>query len=174
VQVDGIQSTNATRTLIDSAPLLDSEQLEVAFESARRMGLTTGSVFARRAHELSGKGHAGTAAIRRLLSHQRSGDAALQYRLEVKTARLLRSSTLPQPGRQHQVGKYSLDFAWLRRMFAVECEGYEVHGNRLAWKRDKRRTAALEALGWRLMFVSWDDVVRHSEQTLERIRLALL
>ena len=58
-------------------------------------------------------------------------------------------------------------------MFAVECEGYEVHGNRLAWKRDKRRTAALEELGWRLMFVTWDDVVRHPEQTVERIRLAL-
>ncbi len=38
VTVDGIRCTSATRSLIDSAALLDDEALEVAYESARRMG----------------------------------------------------------------------------------------------------------------------------------------
>jgi len=39
--VDGIPCTSATRTLIDLAPALDDDAFEAAFESARRMGLTT-------------------------------------------------------------------------------------------------------------------------------------
>ena len=52
-------------------------------------------------------------------------------------------------------------------------KGFEVHGRRLQWKRDKRRTATLERMGWRLMFVTWEDVTRHPEEALERIAIAL-
>src|SRR5262249_50793288 len=51
-EVDGIPCTNATRTLIDCAPLLGDEALELAFESARRMRLTSVDALARRAKDL--------------------------------------------------------------------------------------------------------------------------
>jgi very-short-patch-repair endonuclease len=75
--------------------------------------------------------------------------------------------------RQFVVEPYRLDFAWTDLWFAVECEGFEIHGNRLAWKRDRRRVAALERAGWRIMVVTWDDVTRHPAETLERVALAL-
>ena len=49
----------------------------------------------------------------------------------------------------------------------------ESHGNRLAWKRDRRRIARLEALGWRLLHVTWDDVTLHPRETIGRIREAV-
>lgn len=58
-------------------------------------------------------------------------------------------------------------------MVGVECEGFEFHGNRLQWKRDKRRTAFLERREWRLVFVTWEDVTRYPNQTLDRIAIAL-
>ena len=171
VTVDGIPCTSATRTLLDIASIVDDETLEVAFESARRMGLTSPGFLAKRAAALGTR--PGAAAIRELLSHQRPGERSLQYRLEVKTARLLRGRDLPEFERQHAVGIYRIDFACPELRYGVECEGFEYHGTRLQWKRDKRRTAWLERQGWRLTFVTWDDVTLEPEQTLERIRLAV-
>ena len=97
----------------------------------------------------------------------------MQYRLEVKAARLLRASELPRPDRQVAVGPYRIDFAYPFLMHGVECEGFDYHGSRLAWKRDKRRTSFIEGLGWSLTFVSWEDVTRRPEETLRRIGFAL-
>ena len=173
VVVDAISCTSATRTLIDCASLLGEEALEVAFEAARRMGLTSPRALALRADALVGRGKAGSRAIRTLLSHQRPGDAPLQYRLEVKAARLLRESSLPRPTRQYPVGPYRIDFGVEPWRVGAECEGFDFHGTRLVWKRDKRRTAWIEARGWRLVVLTWDDVTRRPEETLARLALAL-
>ena len=54
-----------------------------------------------------------------------------------------------------------------------ECDGFESHGNRLAWKRDRRRLAWLEAAGWRIVAVTWDDVTLRPAETIDRLVLAL-
>jgi very-short-patch-repair endonuclease len=171
--VDGIPCTSATRTVIDCAECLGAEALEVAFESARRMGLTSTRALAQRADALCRRGKPGSAAIKTLLAHQRERDPALQYRLEVKTSRLLRAHKLPTPVRQFAIGKYRIDLAYPLQRVGLECEGFEYHGNRLTWKRDKRRTAWIEAQDWRLLFLTWDDVTNRPDETIERIRLAL-
>jgi very-short-patch-repair endonuclease len=104
---------------------------------------------------------------------QSPGDRALESRLEVKLARLLRTSLLPTPERQFPVGRYRLDFAWPERRIGCECDGFEHHRARLAWKRDRRRLAAIEAAGWRVVQVTWADVTREPDQTLDRLSLAL-
>ena len=79
--VDGIPCTSATRTLIDCASELSEEALEVAFESAPRMGLTSVRALERGII----RGRAGGSAIHQLLNHQRPGERSLEYRLESKT-----------------------------------------------------------------------------------------
>ena len=92
----------------------------------------------------------------------------LESRLEVKLARLLRESSLPAAERQYPVGRFRLDFAWPAARIACECDGFEHHGARLAWKRDRGRLAAIEAAGWRVVHVTWDDV-----HALSRIRRSI-
>ena len=138
-RVDGIPCTTATRTADRLRGIVGDEALEVAFESARRMGLTSPRALAQRAEALCGSGKPGSRAIRALLAHQRAGEPALQYRLEVKMARLLRSSRLPPPTRQLALGRYRIDFAFAPTHVGVECEGFEFHGHRLQWKT--RQTA---------------------------------
>jgi very-short-patch-repair endonuclease len=174
VVVDGIPCTSATRTILDCAAVLDDEALEVAFESARRMGLTAPMALQRRADEWCGSGRPGASAIRKLVALQQPGSRALEYRLEVKLARLLRGSGLPQPVRQYRIGPYRVDFAYPMLRFGVEPEGFDYHGYRLAWRRDRRRTAWFERRGWRLMVVTWDDVTKRPAETLERIALQVL
>jgi very-short-patch-repair endonuclease len=172
VSVDGIRCTSATRTIIDCAALLMDEALETAFEHARRMGLTSPAALSHRAEELCGRGRPGSTRVRRLVAAQ-TGARPLESRLEVRMARLLRRSGLPRAERQHEIGRYRVDFAWPARGVACECDGFEHHGARLAWKRDRRRLAAIEAAGWRVVHVTWDDVSHRSDQTVARIAFAL-
>jgi len=173
VVVDGIRCTSATRTIVDCAAILDDEVLETAFEHARRMGLTSPAALARCSDKLCGRGRPGSARLRRLLAVQAAGERPLESRLEVKLARLLRKSALPAPVRQYPVGRFRLDFAWPTMRVACECDGFEHHGARLAWKRDRRRLAAIEAAGWRIVHVTWDDVTCAASQTLDRLARAV-
>ncbi len=164
--VDGLPCTSPTRTIIDLATELDGETLEHAFESARRMGLTTTLALERRI----GADRAPT-ALRDLLKLVAARPK--ESRLEVRTARLLRKHRITQEATQHQVGHYRIDFVLsIARKLGLECDGFEWHGNRLAWKRDRRRIAALEAAGWRVVHVTWDDVSERPLETVDRIRLA--
>ncbi len=117
------------------------------------------------------KGRAGTGQMRQLLTAVEARPK--ESRLEVKTARLIRASNLPKPVTQLRVGAYRVDFAWQRLWAICECDGFEWHGNRLQWKRDRRRVAEIEAQGWRIVHVTWDDVTKHPVETLDRLALAL-
>ena len=107
-----------------------------------------------------------------------AGARPAESTLEVKVHRLLRQTSLPRRELQTWVqlpdGRRSrLDFAWPAILVAVECDGFEWHRGRLAWKRDRRRVAAFEAVGWRLVHVTWDDVTKRRAETVDRIRVAL-
>ena len=167
VYVDSIPCTSASRTLLDCAPLLDGETLETALERARRLGLTSIEAVTRQL----GRGHPGSAKLRQVLQHLDARPK--ESRLEVKLARLLRKSGLPQPIAQFAVGAYRVDYAWPFFRVVCECDGFEWHGDRLCWKRDRRRVAAIEAADWRVVHVTWDDVIRRPDETLHRLQLAL-
>ena len=167
--VDYLPCTSAARTLVDCAALLDDEALEAAFESARRMGLATLTTI-QRAAEAAGR-RAGSARLRRVVSAAESRPK--ESRLEVKLARLLRSSALPPSVPQFELLRYRLDRAWPDRKLAVEADGFQHHGRHLVWKRDRRRVAAIEAAGWRILHVTWDDVTQRPAETLDRIGQAL-
>jgi very-short-patch-repair endonuclease len=167
--VDNLPCTSAARTLVDCAALLDDDALEAAMESARRMGLATLTTIVRAA-DAAGR-RPGITRLRRVVAaaEARPKDS----RLEVRLARLLRESALPPSVAQFPLLSYRLDRAWPDRRFAVEADGFQYHGRFLLWKRDRQRVAAIEAAGWRIMHVTWDDLTRHPAQTLDRITHAL-
>ena len=173
--VDGIPVTAAARTVVDLAARTSGEDLEALAESARRLGLMS-IVELERTMADCGQRRGRGSLTRYVDLHHRN--AVLDHRLEVRTARLLRQSRFPNPVGQHRIvasdGRaFRVDFAWLDRRVAVECDGYRWHGRYAIWKRDRRRIAAIERAGWRVLIVTWDDVTRHREETLDRIRIAL-
>jgi very-short-patch-repair endonuclease len=168
--VDSIPCTSAARTIVDCAPLLDDEGLESAFESARRMGLATIATV-RRALRDAGTHRRGATALHRVL--EQADARALESRLEVKLARLLRTSTLPPSVPQYHVGDYRLDRAWPESRVGIEADGFQFHGRRFQWKRDRRRAATIEAAGWRLIHVTWEDLTETPRRTLDRLAIAL-
>lgn len=109
--------------------------------------------------------------LREVLRHAQARPK--ESKLEVRLARLIRASSLPSPTVQLVIGDYRVDYAWEPSRVICECDGFAWHGNRLQWKRDRRRIAAIEAAGWRIVHVTWDDVAQHREQTLLRLAEAL-
>ena len=66
-----------------------------------------------------------------------------------------------------------IDFAEPPLRVAAECEGFEFHGNRIRWKHDRKRTALLESMGWRVVVITWDDVTRRPDEVERQVRAAL-
>ncbi len=52
-----------------------------------------------------------------------------------------------------------LDFAWPDVRLALEANSYRHHAGRLAWSRDNTRNRAVIAVGWRIVPVTWEDLV---------------
>ena len=174
--IDGVLCVDAARALIDVAPRLSAENLEAAFEQARRLGLVSTEALARRFALIGGRGRPGTPKVRELLANAQRDP--LDSKLEVKAWRMLRESRLENPERQVRVNlasgrRHRLDFAWPEQLVAFETEGFEWHGSRARWKQDRVRTAALERLGWRIVVATWDDVVADHATTLDRVEMAL-
>lgn len=63
---------------------------------------------------------------------------------------------------QHAVknGAYRLDFAFPRLELGIELDGHTYHSDREAFNNDRRRQREIEALGWRIIRFSGDEL-RH-------------
>lgn len=171
----GIPTTTPERTIIDLAGSLRSEQMEIAFESARRERVLTIESVTRALAAAAPRGRDGTAALQTLLTDI-GGEPPCESALEVITARLLRTSDLPKPKRQVEVrafGRtYRLDFAWPHARMALECDGKRWH--EAAFERDRRRWSAIgAATGYRIVWATWMRVKQEPDQLVAELRDAL-
>jgi very-short-patch-repair endonuclease len=50
------------------------------------------------------------------------------------------------------------DFLWADQRLVVETDGWETHGTRRQFERDRRRDQRLQAAGWRVVRFTWWQV----------------
>ena len=58
---------------------------------------------------------------------------------------------IPRPLVQAVVEGHRVDFCWPERRLIVETDGYEYHGTRAAFERDRAKDAQLTVRGWRVL-----------------------
>ena len=58
---------------------------------------------------------------------------------------------IPRPLVQPLVEGYRVDFCWPEQRLIVETDGYEHHGTRAAFERDRAKDAQLTVRGWRVL-----------------------
>ena len=171
-----IPITTPVRTLIDVAGRLEDDRLLAAMESAFRQGLATPERLAARLAALRSSGRPGSGRLEQLLEHRGDG-RPLESALEGKVWLLLSRSRVPRPARQHWVatagGRYRLDFAWPDRKLGLECDGWEAHGDRVAFGKDRERLSEMVALGWRVLLVTWDVGTRQPQRVMRWVETAL-
>lgn len=95
---------------------------------------------------------------------------------ESLTRVLFASAGLPAPQSQYDVtdshGNWlgRVDFAWPELRVIVECDSFAHHGTREALRRDRRRYSAFTRNGWRVIAVSWADVVNDPDYVVAIVR----
>jgi very-short-patch-repair endonuclease len=171
-----IPVTTPIRSLIDLSARMEDGRLVGAMESVFRQKLGTPERLAARLEALGGSGRPGAARLAALL--ERRGDGRpLESTLEGKVWLLLQRSGVRLPARQHWVlttgGRYRLDFAWPDRKLGLEADGWEHHGDRVAFGKDRERLSEMVALGWRVLLVTWDIGTRQPRRVVRCVELAL-
>ena len=166
--IGNIVATTPARTLLDLGAVADIDLVEDALECALRKRLTTIGALDWELKRGRGRGHRGARYLARLLSVRPRDHVPMASRLEIRIDRLLRVSPLPSYERQYtiqtRVGLRRPDFAFPTFKVAIEGDGYDSHGGRKAWIYDRQRDRALEALGWDVIHVTWDDIHQRRDE----------
>lgn len=173
--IDGIPVTRIERTLVDLAGVLDPDALEDALDSALRRRLTT--VAKLRLRVAAENGRKGIATLRGLLNERDDKGRPPASRFETRLNRLLLRSGLPAL-REFTIwngGEFvaRVDFCLPEGKLIIEADGFRWHGGRRAWQRDRDRRNQLTAMGWRVIQATWDDLTRHPDRLIERVRALL-
>jgi len=164
--VRGAFVTTPLRTVLDVARSLPLAEAVAIGDSMCRLGLLTPDDFKRAAWALAvGPGRPAAIRVADLICPLAESILESLARVGVVLA------GLPLPTPQYNVfgadGQWigRVDFAWEAARIALECDGFEFHGDRGAFERDRRRWNALTRAGWRVVVVTWRDVCSTTRRT---------
>lgn len=176
--VAGVPVTTASRTLIDLGAVTSAVTVERALESALRQGRTSIWHLIGRLDELGKPGRRGVATIRAILRARDPRLVPTASELESMLSQLIAGSHLPSPERQFNIyddegfiGR--TDFAYPAHFLVLEAQSARWHLEKDRWLSDMERRNRLMLLGWRVLEVSWRDIVRKPHEVIRRIDAAL-
>jgi hypothetical protein len=120
-------------------------------------------------------GHRGAPALRAVVA---DGPAPTRSELEDIVLDLIDRVTAERPEINAMLrldGERAIrpDFLWRERGLVIEADGAAWHDDKLTREDDAEKQAMLEAHGYRVLRITWEQAVRHPQQTLARIRAAL-
>lgn len=169
--------THPCRTLLDLAANGDSETVETALNISLHRRLVSIERLARYLKDTP-RGTKGLAVLKALLKQRDEDRAVPVNRFETKLMRLLRTAHLPQPQSQFEVVRPDghralIDFAYPHAMVAIETDGYQSHGDYAAWNNDRARRNDLEAMGWRVIQITYRQLCDEPEKVIELVRALL-
>jgi very-short-patch-repair endonuclease len=166
----GIPVTAPARTLLDLAEVATARELERAFDEAITQRLTTYPALAAAVQQANG--HRGIRALRELLARTEE-PTITRSEAEERFLALTREADLPAPQVNARVGAHIVDFLWPDRRLVVEVDGYRFHASRTAFERDRRRDADLNATGFRVLRITWRQLVEEPVAVIARLAQAL-
>jgi very-short-patch-repair endonuclease len=162
-QLDGIPATTPARTILDLAGAVSAGELERMVAGALRRGIAGDAelraLIARYPNRL------GIARLRAILDAS-SSPAFTRSRAERRLLDLVRSARLPLPRVNVLVAGLEVDFLWPAHRLVVEVDGFAFHSSRFSFENDRRRDAKLIAGGFRVMRVTWRQLVEEPHALL--------
>jgi very-short-patch-repair endonuclease len=147
---------SVARALIEVAATAGDAELERALAEARVQRLLRPGALE---HALDRAGNlAGVARMRALLAGEET-PAITRSEAERIMRRLLRDAGLPMPLINARVAGFEVDFYWAKQKVVVEVDGYQFHGHRGAFERDRRKGLVLAAAGINVIRITWRQLV---------------
>ena len=173
VAPDGRVLTGMLRTVLDLSRVLPTAHAVAAADHTIAKGLLAITVLT--LHLGSARGR-GAAALRTGGGLVEAGAGSV---MESLVRVLLVQAGLPRPRSQYQVCERDgtliakVDFAWVAERLVLECDGFAFHSDREAYRRDRQRMNELERHGWRVLRVTWEDVVGRPDYIVALVRECL-
>ena len=169
VMVNGRPVTSAAWTAVEVARGLRRPRVLAALDAALRSGTCSRGELWRMAGEQAGR--RGIVAVRELIP---LADALAESPMESEARLAMIDGGLPIPKLQYEIvdGNRELrrvDFAWPEQRVAVEYDGVDWHSDPDAMRRDRRRRAALEDVGWVVISIVFEDVRYRAWEFVARI-----
>jgi very-short-patch-repair endonuclease len=166
----GIPITTPARTALDLAAIVSARELEQAVAEVQRRGLAD----PRRLGVLVGRypTRRGAGLLRRL-TRPNERPAITRSQAEERFLALIRDAELPSPEANVMLHGFEVDFLWREERLVVEIDGYAFHADRQAFERDRRRDAELAAHGYRVIRVTWRQLLDAPTVVVARVAQVL-
>ena len=162
----GIPVTTPARTLIDLADVAGPARARARLDEAHYLRL-----------DLDGlapiPGRRGAGRLRRLLAEHEAGSTRTRNDFEELLFALCRRYDLPPPRVNAVVEGHEVDFSWPQARLIVETDGWQAHGTRAAFERDRLRDATLIAADWRPLRITWRRLEREPHAVAAQLRTLL-
>lgn len=167
-----IPITSVPRTLLDLAATVRPDRLERALAQAERLQLYDHTAILDVIRRTNG--HRGTAPLARATARE---PKLTRSQAEARFLELARGAGLQEPLTNHILTapdhpRLEVDFYWPTHRLIVEIDGWETHHTRAAFRSDRRRDAALIAIGCRVVRFSYEDIVDEPATTQRRLKAA--
>jgi very-short-patch-repair endonuclease len=78
-----------------------------------------------------------------------------------------------RPNAKRRGGLGELDATWHEQKLIVECDGFATHGTRRAFEEDRARDRALQVDGWRVVRITWRQLIRDGETIAAQLKVLL-
>ncbi|MFA4928831.1 MAG: DUF559 domain-containing protein [Patulibacter sp.] len=167
---NGLRITAAPRTLLDLADTESVPDFERLVAEARYRRLASDrelrDVVARHPQRR------GARALTALLDAELE-PAFTRSEAEQAFRGVLKRAGLAFPRTNVHVIGYEVDALWVDERLVVEVDGYEAHRSRQAFERDRRKSAALEAAGYRVLRVTRRQIKETPEMVAAVVAAAL-
>lgn len=154
-------------------------RVAAALDDALRRELTTLARVDQSLGQVAKRGRRGVKGLRELLRERWMLNQTPHSSLETRLFQLLAGSSLPLPELQYTImdrGSFvaRVDFCYPDARLVIEAESWKHHSGRQDWSNDIDRRNKVIALGWRVLQVTWSDVVEFPDRTVRRISDLLL
>lgn len=166
----GVPVTNAPRTVVDlgaTSPWL----VERALSTSLRMELFAVADVDAFVRRVAKRGRRGVGVIRPLLDMHRGVSGRTESFLEDRFLRILYEREIELPVAQFEVldddGRFvcRADFAYVEHRLLIELDGRSYHSDSQAFQRDRDKQNRTQALGWRTLRFTWNDVFLEPDRT---------
>jgi predicted transcriptional regulator of viral defense system len=165
---DNIPVTKPARTIVDLAEVASMRTVERALAEAEALQRITRSELA--AEVLRNAGRRGATMVRELLTKEHLNRTKRE--LEEAFIAFLDDIGLPRPETNVDVAGYEVDAVWRDARLIAELDSWQFHGTRDAFERDRIRDARLQAIGFRIIRITWRRLEQH-EALAEDLRALL-
>jgi very-short-patch-repair endonuclease len=172
VRPDGIRVTGPARTWFDRACELSDRYFESLTEQLLDDFCTLPTLFDT-ARRLSSRGRAGSARVRRVLSHRSAWQRPADSELELRVLRALESYGIvlirQYPLRLRNGVTIHLDGADPVAKWGVEVDHLTWHGGRFEAQADKARDRGARRIGWQIDRITDQECREHFDRSIREL-----